>query len=133
MLPQRLVATVELLHRPHFEVLDDHVGPFDQRAERVAVLVGPQIQLQRALAAVDTLEVAAVGFRLWIFGVGRVRPDEVPPGALDFYHVCAHIREQHRTVRSGQDLGQVEHPKVGKRTHSGARRVLLINLGDKSL
>ena len=117
MLPECLVAAVELLHRTGLEILNHDVCALDERKERLAVRIGPQVEFERAFPTVDALEVAAVGFLVAITHERRVRPDEVAAGAFDLYHVRAHVCEQHRTVRSGEDLCQVEHTQVVKRTH----------------
>ncbi|MCH7494046.1 3-deoxy-7-phosphoheptulonate synthase [bacterium] len=112
VLTERLVTEVVLLHRPRAVVFDDDVGFFDEREKVLPVFLIAVIQFDTPLAAVDALEVAAVGFLVRIVDERGVRPNQVATGAFYLDDVGSHIGEQHRTVRACEDLREIQHAKI---------------------
>src|SRR5437763_1458088 len=73
-------------------------------------LIRLKVDHHDALAAVDALEVTAVPAG---HGARRGRPGEpghVPLRRLDLDHVGAEVGEQHRGVRAGERVGEVDDP-----------------------
>ena len=104
LLVQGVPAVAQLLHRAGPEVLDDHVGLFEQLLEDLALLVVLEVERDAFLAAVDRGE------------VGRLALDERPVGArvvaalgrFDLDHPRAHLGHQQGAVGAGQDARQVD-------------------------
>ena len=106
-----VVVELEAGQAARLEVLDEHVGAPRELVRRGQVAGIAQVERDRALVAVDA-EV-----------IGRdAVPDRRLPGAgvvaaraLDLDHFRAHVGQQHRRVRPGQDPGEVRHQQPGQR------------------
>ncbi len=115
-LGEPLVADAEAVHHAGAEVLDQHVGAVDQATEHLEALLLLEVDHHAALAAVDALEVAAVG--AVPAGLGRERGHlarAVAAGRLDLHHVGALVGEQHRAERPGEHLRQIDDPEALER------------------
>ena len=128
---QRLVAEAEPVHHAARVVLDEHVRGVNQCEQRVPVCGTFEVEHDAALVAVDATEVAAVeavGVRL---RVGVVEAGHVAGRRFDLDDVGPHVGEDHRAVRSGQGLGEVDDTDVGKRARPTGlhRRGVLVTAG----
>ena len=86
---------------PH--VLDDDVGLFGEPHQDLAAFVGLQVQRDRALVAMQVLEVRAVAPSDQLVGVG------IGGRRLDPDHVGAPIRQRADAGRAGARQRQVDH------------------------
>ena len=121
--PDGGVAHAPLVHGPGAEVLHDDVAAPGEVEEHLPALVGPQVEAEAALVAVDV-------------GVGerqrRVRPrqqrrqaaDDLTAGQLDLDDVGAQIGEDAAAHRAGQRGGRLHHPDPGQRPGDRCRRRL---------
>ena len=111
---QRRVAIQKLIQpKPHpldsagGKILDEHISAGDHRSEDGLILVLPQVQTDRFLAAVEPDEIGA-------FAVhdGIVRPREIPLCPFDLDDPGAGIRQPGCAIRRRDGLlhGDDEHP-----------------------
>jgi hypothetical protein len=97
------------------EVLDQDVGAPGQLAGHLGVGLVAQVERDGALPAVDPEVVGGDTLALRWGPGARV----VARGALDLDHVGAHVGQQHRGVRAGQDAGEVRDQEPGQRSRRG--------------
>src|SRR3982075_1199072 len=120
----RIVGREALVVEPEFgepadlEILDQDVGARRQLAHDALAIVGFEVELDRALAAIGRMviggvEMAAVGRR----HEGRAPAAGVVAGAPAFHldHVGAEIGEHLAGPRPRQDAGELEHAETGQR------------------
>ena len=90
----------------------------------VAVRVGLEVEHDAALVAIDAREVAAV---VASFSIRRetapVAAAHVAGRRLDLDDVGAEVGQQHRAVRTGERLREIEHANVGERTGARGHRL----------
>ena len=110
--PHRLVAEPEPRHDARAELLDQHVGAFDQRLKLGAIRFALEVEHQAFLAAVEQREhrALAVETRLVMAQVLAARP-------LDLDHLGAGLGQQQGGERPRQERGEVEDEKPGQRLH----------------
>ena len=114
LLQHRLIAQPPFLHRARLEVLDQHVGAFEQAQQHRLALRLAKVQRQRALVAVDADEVAGVAL------VERRAPVAhlVALRRLDLDHLGAVVRQDHRAVGAAEHPGQVDDLDPGQRARA---------------
>ncbi len=115
---QRRPPVAEALEHARPEVLDQHVGPREQRLERRPVGVALQVERDRLFPVVERREVERLpaderADRACV--VARRR-------ALDLDHARPQVREQQRAERAGQHARQVDDGDAGERTRIGRGR-----------
>ena len=105
---QRICAEAEPRGRGGAVVVDEQIGIGEQPSEGIAPRIGPQVEHDAALVAVDGREVGAAP-------ILRVSPPRWTPGArlvalrrLDLHDVRAEIGEEHRRERPGQHAAEVD-------------------------
>ncbi len=94
----------DLLHDAGPEVVEHDVGGRDQLAQHLLAFGAAQVERQRALVAVERREVEAEAVAHDALLAHRVAVVDV----LDLDHLGAHVREEHRAERAGQDARQVD-------------------------
>ena len=93
----------EALHHTRAEALDERVGRFDQRQQRLDTVGMLQVDRHVAPPAQQHVEVRSV--RQWpAYG----------PGALDADDFGAHVGEQHRGKRARADAGDFDDAVSGQ-------------------
>jgi hypothetical protein len=110
----RLVVDAEPVLDRGLEVLDDDIGLCRQFHEDFEPLLAFQVEGDRALVAVQVLEVGAVAA-----AAGRVG---MLAGRLDLDHIGAPVRKLPHRGRAGAVGGQVDHRKAieRQRCHRGS-------------
>jgi hypothetical protein len=91
------------------DVLDDDVGPSDERAQDGGARGGRDVRDDAPLAAVDADEEAAVA-RPLLTEAARL----VAGRRLELDDVRSEVAEQRRAVRAGHHRGDLEHPDTGE-------------------
>ena len=103
------------------EVLEQHVGAGDEPGQRLAALVGLQVEGHRLLVAVARQEVRRD--RL-VVGAHEGRSPATrlvaAPGGLDLDDAGAHVGEHHPAVGPGEGPGQVDDDDVVEGSAHGA-------------
>ena len=112
-------------------VLDEDVAAGQQAPEDLAAFLGPQVEAEAPLVAIDRQEVGG--------GPGPgggVADPRRPPAAgrvtlrgFDLDHVRTEIREEHRAVRPRQDRRAVDDADSGERARAGGFRAGRLHLG----
>jgi hypothetical protein len=103
---QRCVIETDPRQRTRPEVLDEHVGLCDQPIEHRAALGVFEVEGDAFFVAIDAQEICALAFekrrspRTRVVAFARL---------FNFDDARAHVREQHRAVRSRQHARQVEN------------------------
>ena len=117
---QRLDAEAEPLEHAGAEVLDEDVGPVDEREQHVLVGRVLEVEGDRLLVAVGRQEVRRLAPSL-LADEGRSPAAGVVPAArrLDLDDPGALVGEHHRRVRPGEGAGEVDDEDV--REGSGGR------------
>ncbi len=85
--------------------MQHRIGGPDQRLTRQAVLLVFEVKHDRALVAVQRVEVAALAVCERLVVAPRIAA-----GRLDLDHVGAEVGEQHAGKRPRHVLGVLEHP-----------------------
>src|SRR5204862_3794739 len=93
---QNLVAEPQTRHHGRTKVFDDDIGSLDEAQECLRPGIALEIEHERALAAVPTLESE------------RRHAEWIAARRLDLDDVRAEIGEQHRTERTGDEARQVQ-------------------------
>ena len=110
LLRQLLVADAPLLHGARLEVLDQHVGAFEQPQEDRAPLGLCEVETDRALVAVDPNEVGGV-----LVMEGRAPVTHlVALRRLKLDDVGAMVGQQLRRERASQHAREVDHLDAGE-------------------
>jgi len=109
---QPLEAEAELVRHAGGVIGDDDVGPLQQRVEHVLRVLVAEIERHRALAAIMTGEEQAVAVLIDLRGIARVLAGR----RLDLDDVGAVIAQDHRGMRTGDEMRDFEHMDAGQRT-----------------
>src|ERR671911_139082 len=113
------LSQTKLLHDARAEVLDEHVGPADERPQLLQVLHSLEVEHHGLLTAVH----GEVVGRLLVARLAderRAPPAAVValPGALDLYHLGASVGQHHGRVGAGQRPGEVDDGCAGERSRA---------------
>ena len=100
---QRLGIDAQVVLHRGPEVLDQHVGPFDQPQQHAAPVVGREVEQDRPLVAVQVGTVGAFG--------GERRGAR---GSTDLHHVGAEVGELAHARRSGACNREVDDADTGE-------------------
>src|SRR5581483_1274548 len=103
---QRRVVEAELRQRAGTKVLDDDVASGNESVEDRTSFRRLEVERDAFLVAVDAEKVRA------LFADKRRAPGSrvvAAAGLLDFQNARAHVAEQRRAVRAGQDACQVQN------------------------
>ena len=114
-LEQLVGSDVPAFHDAGPEVLDEHVGVFDEAAQDLLALGLGEVECDGPLVAGDHLRPQAVAVLVVAVGAGRVAV-----GVLDLDDVGAVVAEQHGGDRGGVDGAKVEDPDAGQGSGHGA-------------
>jgi hypothetical protein len=112
LLAQLLVAQAQLVDAAELEVLDHHVALLRKVARDLLAFGRLQVERDRALVAVDAVEVGGLGLAHAQAPVARV---VAAARVLDLDHLGAHVGQHHAAPGARQDAGQVEDAHAGKR------------------
>lgn len=83
-----------------------HIGHGDKPTQHRPALLGFQVQPGDPLVAIDD----PIPERDAVFIERAIGGLRVAVGWLYLHDVCAKIRQQHRAIRPGDELAQVQHP-----------------------
>ena len=103
----------ELLHHAGAEILQDHVGPARELAERFLAARRVDVEREAQFVPVEGAEVVAVAFA---GGETELAEGVALPGALHFYDGGAEVGELQPRVRPCDEL-----PKLDSKLHNGWR------------
>src|SRR6185436_8063069 len=117
---QYFVVDAEPVFHVRPVVLDDDVRSLDETEKDLAALRCLEVERNRALVAMQVLEIRPVARAAHVLVARR----------LDLDHVGAEIRELAHAARTGPHSRQVEHPKAGEggRSFDGGHAGILLGL-----
>ncbi len=102
------------LDRSRPEVVQEQVGVRGQASQQGVAVIGPQVDHEAALVAVDRCEIGAPPIR-WIAPERRTpSPRLVAGGRLELPDVGPQVAEQHRRERPGQNAAEVQDADPGQ-------------------
>ena len=96
-LRERVVVEPEALHAAGAEIFHQHVGLFGEAIHDVEAFAIVEIDREAALALVPSEEAETETAKRVAFEI------------FDFDHIGAELREDHRTVRTRDVAGEIEH------------------------
>ena len=115
---QRFVAEAEAIHDAAAVVLHHRIGIVAELQDQFASRRRLEVDADRLLVAVHRREVAAERLELIVDMVGADDARMVTVEWLDLDDLRALVRQQHRTVRAGQHLREVDNPHAIERTQN---------------
>ena len=102
---QLVISQTELFHRPWTIIFQNDIRMLDHLFKKINLFLALEIQRHGTFIAVQAHEIST-----FLANKRTERPRIVSDfGRLNFHNVSAIIRQHHRTIRSGQHPGQVQH------------------------
>ena len=109
----RVVSEPHLFHGAAAEVLDQHVGIFQQTRENAASGLRPEVQGNAALVSIHNQECRGFISDGWRHHAPRVIAVR---NSLHFNDVGPHVGQQHRAGGSSHDVRKIDHLQTFQRT-----------------